>query len=89
MAFGDGIKADDQPTTDRLIAASRRVINQPTDHLVTASGWGQSRLVVLRDFLNMLYGPVTALLRPAAASVRIHSEGSHHSMVGPCPSARK
>lgn len=29
------------------------------------------QLVILRDFLNMLYGPVTALLRPSAASVRL------------------
>lgn len=24
------------------------------------------QLVILRDFLNMLYGPVTALLRPSS-----------------------
>ena len=29
------------------------------------------QLVILRDFLNMLYGPVTALLRPSAAAVRL------------------
>ena len=29
------------------------------------------QLVILRDFLNMLYGPVTALLRPSQSSVRL------------------
>jgi hypothetical protein len=29
------------------------------------------QLVILRDFLNMLYGPVTALLRPSSAAIRL------------------
>ena len=29
------------------------------------------QLIILRDFLNMLYGPVTALLRPSQSSVRL------------------
>eukprot|EP00039_Didymoeca_costata_P019789 m.338937 g.338937 ORF g.338937 m.338937 type:complete len:884 (-) comp18606_c0_seq1:103-2754(-) len=29
------------------------------------------QLIILRDFLNMLYGPVTALLRPSSAAVKL------------------